>query len=283
MNDHSSYMTRIDELLAEQALWGLDEADQRELDALLAEHGSEIHGGADASADSFGLTIAQIDLATGPAPKSSMPDALMSRIEQDIVNRMHGSSGPAATISPARTEDDSAPEIAGRIGPNTWTPWIIAAASLLLAAIAWLGAPTTGPQTPEDLGADRSSLMATAADLVQINWAALEDPSVTAETTGDVVWSDVQQRGYMRFSGLAVNDPTKEQYQLWIFDADRPDAHPVDGGVFDITEDGEVIVKIDPKIEIHEATMFAITVERPGGVVVSDRSRLPLLAAPATG
>jgi hypothetical protein len=32
-------------------------------------------------------------------------------------------------------------------------------------------------------------------------------------------------------------------------------------------------------LPIAKPTLFAITVERPGGVVVSDRSRLPLLAS----
>ena len=35
---------------------------------------------------------------------------------------------------------------------------------------------------------------------------------------------------------------------------------------------------IEAKLPVSNAVMFAITVERPGGVVVSDRSRLPLLA-----
>jgi hypothetical protein len=98
---------------------------------------------------------------------------------------------------------------------------------------------------------------------------------------GDVVWSAARQQGFMQFRGLAVNDPSKAQYQLWIFDAERPEAYPVDGGVFDVPENagGDVLVRIDPRLPISRATAFAITVERPGGVVVSSRERLPLLAA----
>ncbi|MEQ8838122.1 MAG: anti-sigma factor, partial [Lacipirellulaceae bacterium] len=78
---------------------------------------------------------------------------------------------------------------------------------------------------------------------------------------------------------LAKNDPTKEQYQLWIFDADRNEAHPVDGGVFDIADaNADTLIPIDARVPVNEATLFAITVERPGGVVVSSRERLPLLA-----
>ena len=83
----------------------------------------------------------------------------------------------------------------------------------------------------------------------------------------------------MTFKGLPENNPTVEQYQLWIFDKDRDEKYPVDGRVFDIPNaDSETIVAIDSKIKIAEATLFAITIERPGGVVVSDRRRLPLLA-----
>jgi anti-sigma-K factor RskA len=85
----------------------------------------------------------------------------------------------------------------------------------------------------------------------------------------------------MRFRGLAANDPAVAQYQLWIFDAERNEAYPVDGGVFDVPakSDGDVVIKIDPRLPVSRATAFAITVEQPGGVVVSSRERLPLLAA----
>jgi anti-sigma-K factor RskA len=84
----------------------------------------------------------------------------------------------------------------------------------------------------------------------------------------------------MVFRNMRRNDPTTEQYQLWIFDKDRDERYPVDGGVFDITESGECIVPIHAAVQVNEAALFAVTIERPGGVVVSDRSRLPLLAQP---
>jgi hypothetical protein len=56
--------------------------------------------------------------------------------------------------------------------------------------------------------------------------------------------------------------------------------YPVDGGVFDVPKaDGDVVVRIDPRLPVSRATAFAVTVEEPGGVVVSSRDRLPLLAA----
>jgi len=83
----------------------------------------------------------------------------------------------------------------------------------------------------------------------------------------------------MRFQSLAVNDATKRQYQLWIFDAARDQRFPVDGGVFDIdASTGDVVVPISPKIKVSKATLFAVTVEKPGGVVVSKRERIVLTA-----
>ena len=122
-----------------------------------------------------------------------------------------------------------------------------------------------------------------------VAWKAGDDPAIITGTAdpesatgiGDVVWSPSRQQGFMRFRGLAANDPAVAQYQLWIFDAERDEAYPVDGGVFDVPPeaDGDVVVRIDPRLVVGRAVAFAVTVEQPGGVVVSSRSRLPLLAA----
>ena len=120
--------------------------------------------------------------------------------------------------------------------------------------------------------------MLAAADAVEIAWSVTEDPAA-AGAGGDVLWSTARQAGFMRFRGLPVNDPAVSQYQLWIFDAKQDERYPIDGGVFDVTEDGEVVVPIEAKIAVVEPTLFAITIEKPGGVVVSSRERLVLAAA----
>jgi len=113
---------------------------------------------------------------------------------------------------------------------------------------------------------------------VRVAWAAQDDPTARG-AGGEVLWNQRLQRGVMRFTDLAQNDPQAFQYQLWIFDGARDEAHPVDGGVFDVGERGEVLVPIDAKLEVKAApTLFAITVEPPGGVVVSTRERLALVA-----
>jgi len=112
----------------------------------------------------------------------------------------------------------------------------------------------------------------------RVAWAPSEDPAA-ASVEGEVWWDAVRQRGVLRIRGLVPNDPRLAQYQLWIVDADRDARYPVDGGVFDILSNGEVLVMIDARVPVRRATLFAVTLEQPGGVVVSTRERLVLTAA----
>ena len=114
---------------------------------------------------------------------------------------------------------------------------------------------------------------------VQIAWAPPEIEGYE-QVTGDVVWNNELQQGFMRLSGLPTNVPTEAQYQLWIVDPSC-DQRPIDGGVFDVLESGEVIVPIDAKLIVNTPQAFAITLEQPGGVVVSDGPLL-VVAAPST-
>ena len=98
------------------------------------------------------------------------------------------------------------------------------------------------------------------------------------------MWNAVEQRGFMRFKGLAKNDKNAFQYQLWIFDKNRDDKYPVDGGVFDVdSETGDVVVPIKATLKVDEPVLFAVTVEKPGGVVVSKRERIVVTAKPSAG
>ena len=124
----------------------------------------------------------------------------------------------------------------------------------------------------------RSELLADAGTET-IPWAQPADPRY-AQVSGDVVWNDDRQEGYLRLAGMPVNDPAQSQYQLWVVDPDR-DANPVDGGVFDIPAGtGEVIVPITAKLAVDQPVAFAITREKPGGVVVSAG---PLLVVASAG
>jgi len=186
--------------------------------------------------------------------------------------------------------------VAGRVGPNTnpavQAPraaptsrfaslgWLAAAAGLALAAAAWWPRPVVAPVIPQppviataELKLDQ--LLRTAADVVRLPWKGSQ-PGFE-NVTGEVVWSDTRQEGYMRLVGLAKNDPRAIQYQLWIIDPSR-DKRPVDGGVFDIASTGEVLVPITAKLSVTRPEGFALTREQPGGVVVSKGPLLVIAA-----
>ena len=58
-------------------------------------------------------------------------------------------------------------------------------------------------------------------------------------------------------------------------DAARDDRYPVDGGVFDVPAGrDEVLVAVEPRLPVSRAVGFTVTVERPGGAVVSTREKV---------
>lgn len=155
-----------------------------------------------------------------------------------------------------------------RLLASPWPGWLAAAAASLILFVQILdsSSPSSRSQVRE------------APDAVVVAWAETGDPG-GADVRGQLVWSDELDTGRMSFIGLPKNDPSESQYQLWIFDAERPADYPVDGGVFDSTGP-EFEVAIDPKLAVTHATLFAVTLEPPGGVVVSTRERLLLTATP---
>jgi hypothetical protein len=243
------------------------------------------------------LSAAAVDLAVlaradgGPM---ALPAELAARISRGASPHLRR----AGVVEARRDTPAGSRRPAHRSELRSWLSgagWWTAACLAGLLVWQWFGPPRLGPATggpaaTPSLVELRAQLLAADPEVVTIAWKqAGDDPAVVASPAelekagglGDVVWSPVRQQGFMRFRGLAANDPAQAQYQLWIFDAERNEAYPVDGGVFDVPAeaDGDVVVRIDPRLPVSRATAFAITVEQPGGVVVSSRERLPLLAA----
>ncbi len=135
------------------------------------------------------------------------------------------------------------------------------------------------PVDPEILAERRMKLL-DVPDTIRVAWQPFDLPDNPAElgdVEGDVVWNDEQQEGYLRFVGLPPNDPNIEQYQVWIID-ERGMEQKVSGGVFNVTQAGEVIVPIEPGIDVRRVALFAITIEEPGGTWVPDLSRRAVVA-----
>ncbi|MHC4948257.1 MAG: anti-sigma factor [Planctomycetota bacterium] len=250
---------RLMDLLSDRAVaGGLPPAEDHEADDLLRRF-------PDVDSESFDLAAAAIDLLFESPTPEPLPAGLRDRLVSDA-RRWHETARPAPP----------APVAVVRPLVGSWLPWLAAAACLAFALVTWLPAR---PATPSE---QYARLVDGAPDALRIAWTATADPAaggVPAVDPGDVVWSRQWQQGFMRFRGVEVNDPSAVQYQLWIFDRIQPEATPINGGVFDVTESGDVIVEIHPGLEVVDPYLFAITVEKPGGVVVSKRERIILTAA----
>lgn len=136
------------------------------------------------------------------------------------------------------------------------------------------------PADPAQLAQNRTKLLEVPGT-IRVAWSPFEVPGLNPpeqpDVQGDVVWNDELQQGYLRFVGLDVNDPTSEQYQVWLID-ERGMEQKVSGGVFNATRDGEVIVPIEPGIDVGRVALFAITVEDPGGIWVPNLDRRVVVA-----
>ncbi|NNK48619.1 MAG: anti-sigma factor [Gemmatimonadetes bacterium] len=253
-------MNRIEELLIDRSTGDLTPEGEVELRQWLVQN-----PGGDAEAYERLAGEIAAALSSGESSAEPLPELLFQKVLADG----EGSFAPAGH-SPGASS--------GSLRPwRAWSGWIVAAA----AAVGWFLAldratPVVEPRVEPTLAEVREGLVDRSAALLA--WTSTEDPSANA-AAGDVVWSDVEQAGVMRIEGLAVNDPTASQYQLWIFDESRDERYPVDGGVFDIPAgDAEVLVPIRAAVPVSRASLFAVTVEQPGGVVVSDRERIVLVA-----
>lgn len=276
------------DLLAKKAVYGLDEAEQRELDTL-DPTGAEVEF---RSLETTAAAISMVGLSTNEA----LPPHLYERIAADAYKTV-GVSDPVSESPwpPVYKTDESAAD-----GKTTswfgWLGWVAAvAACLVLAVNIWF----TQFRTPTEVVVDppkidipriqtpaemRDEMMRATTGMVVANWAA-GNVKELKQISGDVVWSDEKQAGYMRFRGLPVNDSASETYQLWIFDKTQDKATPIDGGTFDVSADGEVVIPINAKLKARGPEMFAITIEKAGGVVVSKREKIAAIAkveTPAT-
>lgn len=236
---------RLIDLLIERATQGLPESDTAELNRLLAQY-------PDFDPDTLDYAVAAIDTALSEPIADELPAALLARVRADANRHEFSAQRPVPPAGPMQRF-----AVLG---------WLAAAASLFIAAAVWLNARPVSP-TPPPPAERREQLLAKAPDVVKVAWQS-NDPRFSG-VTGDAVWSTGRQEGYMRLKGMPANTPTAQQYQLWIVDPAR-DKNPVDGGVFDVPAGAtEVVIPMNAKLAVGKPAAFAITLEKPGGVVVS--------------
>lgn len=266
------------DLHTQRAVFGLDDDEMLTFETLLAEAGIGADESFDLAAAAVGLVDLQID--------EQLPQHLHARIIASADEYFASTAAESASVEEPEFQKVLTFE------PKrswSWMGWAFAAvACVALIANVWITrvAPTevAGPgktptTTPEKLTPEQelAQLLASQASLIKANFG-VGNVKELKDVGGDVVWSDEKQIGFMRLRGLPVNDKSKETYQLWIFDKTQDKATPIDGGTFDVDKNGEVIVPIDAKLKALGPELFAITIEKPGGVVVSKREKIAALA-----
>ena len=294
---------RLEELMVDAATQGLAPQDQAELDAALANDPALRK-----EAEAYELAATAAELALAGSDGEALPASLHNKLVTGATAHL---PGVAKTMQLVGTEADKPaaqdqPDAQPAKQPFKWTDgrafgWYAAAAAMIALCVTLLDPPVETvtvtktvevpvveevirivevPQVPdpEPTAAEQYAALAGEAGTVTANWGFNADPEGGADERfaqagGEVIWNADTQTGFMKLTGMPVNDPTVEQYQLWIVDASRDtnveNTNRIDGGVFDVTAAGEVIIPIDAKLMARNAAAFAITLETPGGVVES--------------
>lgn len=274
------------DLLVQWVTEGLEPEESRELDRALADVPD-----AGRMRLEFELAAAEADLAWTHVD-DPLPEHLAARAVASFA-AAGGSSGALLQGPGAggRAAERSGPNpVGGMFGRGfenpapsrylAWTGWAAAlVACALLAVVMTRGdnrKPDSAGRVAELEPSVARELLLQEPGTIQVEWNA-NDAEYT-DVEGDVVWNSDRQQGYLRLRGLQPNDPSRRQYQLWIVDPIRDPKHPVDGGVFDVPNTAEHVIPIDAKLEVIDPKVFAITQEKPGGAVVSEDSKLRVVA-----
>lgn len=271
------------DLLCKQAVYGLT-AEETEQLAQLDSAGYD--------ADSFEITaaaIGQLDLKA-----EQMPDHLFAKVMADADDYLAKNFNFQEEESEIREtpQREVVRVVESKSGRSfmDWFGWAVAAAACIALAVNIYttrnqpteivsGQPTQTPTQLEKLDPEQQRLqLVNSPEVVKADFGK-GNVNEIAEVSGDVVWSPKKQAGYLRLKGLPKNDAAKQTYQLWIFDESQSEKTPIDGGTFDINSDGEVVIPIDARLRAQKPAAFAITIEKAGGVVVSDRGKIAALAA----
>jgi anti-sigma-K factor RskA len=243
-------LDRLYDLLADRATVGLTAAEASELSTLLPRWPH-------VDPTEFDRAAAALNRASHPDPLPVPPD-LMAKLQADAEAHF---GRPA---EPARSRRTTA---------FYWAVcgWSCAATVL----VGFIALQLTRPDRvrvqvvevqPKELSvAEKRERF--KADPTAATYASAIEPG---KPSGTVLFSAAKQEGYMELKGLTPNDPTESQYQLWVVDKGRTFKEPVDGGVFDVKADGTALVPVRSPLELKDVALFAVTVEPPGGVVVSE-------------
>ena len=266
MIDDRSPVERLRERAADVALHG-DAFSLEEIELAL-ELGIDLERETEAlELAAAALAVAEIERDRAAA-SATVPAALKARL----------AATAAVVVAPAPIPLDAARAAAPARPTSHTREWLIAAASIALGAAVTAIVLNRDPNG-DGASRDPAQFVRTHPRAVHWPWQGTDDAHVVGEVRGEAYFDPDSEDGLLEIEGLAANDPRVEQYQLWIFDAERDERYPVDGGVFDIREPGRVVIPVKARLDVTRPVRFAITVERPGGAVVSER-RIALVARP---
>lgn len=260
-------LDRFEELEAGRILGNLDADEIREWQKLSADPAFQ----GDLSLE---LMAAALEVESLRDDATDLSHELSKKIQGGISEHLTAEPEEVGLVHPARWQEFLA---------NPRIAWAIAALfSILFIAQPFVEKAPIGKENslviaPEDSSPKENldSLISKANDLITFEFRGTEE---FRQMSGTVVWSDELQEGYMTLTNLPANDASAKQYQLWIVDPGR-DEKPVDGGVFDISvTNGTAIIPIRNPLVVTNPQAFVITLEQPGGVVVSKQDTVVALA-----
>ncbi|MAD34772.1 MAG: hypothetical protein CMJ88_13595 [Planctomycetes bacterium] len=200
----------------------------------------------------------------------SPPKTLRTRLAYDALRFCAGTTETAPTRPAVATLQASATSSAPR-PTKSLLAFLLGAAAASFAT--WMA--LTPPAEPS-VARLRAQTIAGDKD-VYIKWQPGPSP-MSGEVTGDVVWRQEHQDGWLTFRALPVL-PEDKAYQLWIRDRGRG-GDLVDGGVFRIeSATDETLVTIDPALNVGDPDAFVVTVEDRAGAVVSKQEHVVAIAS----
>lgn len=258
---------RFEELEAGRILGDLDAAEMDEWETLVRDPRCQ----PDLSLE---LTAAALEAEFRGGKDLDLPTGLLEELQKRTAGFV------VEDLSEDAEEKVVQPPLWRRILSDRDTAWAIAAIFIILFVTkSFVDEPPSGAYDPilSQVAPEvaRQTLMQDADDLIRSSFGGVGDYEAMS---GEVVWSDVRQEGYLTLSDLPANDPKARQYQLWIVDPER-DEKPVDGGVFDIPSGGgTIVISIRNPLVVRQPKAFVITLEQPGGVVVSKQKDVVALA-----
>jgi anti-sigma-K factor RskA len=236
----------------------------------------------------------------GTAPALEPPAAVKARLllEIDPPQPVAPKQTPERPISTPAGVPASAPVgapsgVPVRRPANPWIPWAIAAA-LALVSLAFLW-QSAGLRSQLAVQANRINELTASAELARSESAdlrqavaklresnrlasfriALLDSLLAAspKTIAVSVWDNERQDGVFIVRNLKPL-PSDKDYQLWIIDPKYPS--PVDAGVFQVDDKGNVRRDFRAKLPIQAANQFAVTIEQKGGAAVPNTKAMVL-------